>query len=267
MNLPFAIGDAIPERDRETWDVRRFSQSGNLPVDVGTLAAADAFRRQAGIRVLDLALHLPDQGWAIPSELSQFTEAIAIATAYELRHAPLSHVYITVDQKPVGAGRAQRREGWHSDAYVVDDAGRQLDVIAENAPFLQGGSEPIERTYVVYDSLPTLFLDGPFPLECDANDCDAVLRSFNDVAEGQTPITYPPFTVLALTPYCVHSVQVNNRGTTLLRTFVKIQFSRHRYNRTGNTLNPRFDYDDWTWVVRDPKKREHRHAELLGRDD
>lgn len=248
----------------EVWNVERFKDKGNLPDIVGTLENQAWFSQNNGIRVLDLCIKAPGQNWAIPTALAQFQEAVHRARFQELMISGkgIEYCYITVDQRPVKPGTSQRRDGWHSDAYIVDEQGRQLDVIPENAAYLPTG-ELIERTYVAYDALPTLFLDGPWDLP-DPTDCDAVLKSFNDQAKEKMyekhPIVFGPYTLLCLSPYCVHSVQKNETPDMVDRTFIKIQFSSKMYNREENTRNPNIDYTGWTWVPRDPAKREHRYV-------
>ncbi len=88
-------------RTRKTWNVNEFSNI-NLPEIVGTVDPA-TFAQFNGIRVLDLPIHMPGQGWAIPKELAQFLEPIMLAIGSEERFGELGehYVYVTVDQKVV----------------------------------------------------------------------------------------------------------------------------------------------------------------------
>lgn len=240
------------------WDIREFGRV-HLPEAVATLHATETFakRHDPPLRVLDMPVLLPGGDFAIPPSLVQFEEAINIAAIREttLSKAPLQYVYITVDQKPVPPGVTQRREGWHSDAYLVDSHGRQQDI---TAPLQTPGM--VERTYIAYDTLPTVFASGPWDLTAP-NDCDVVLREFNEQAQWMVLVQYPPFELVGLDPYCVHNGVANNETVSVPRTFIKIQFSIHQYNREGNTHNDLLDYS-WPMVPRNPARREHRYTDV-----
>ena len=248
----------------EIWNLDGFNQK-RTPTEIGTLRFPERFsgRGEAPIRVLDLPIRMPGQGLRLPSGLAQFGEAIDLARWAEERQVhrdrwDQTYCYITVDQKPVAPGVSQRRAGAHSDAYVVDAGGHQLDVTVENASRFPVGT-PIERTYLAYDCLPTVCWEGPFQIKCDPADCDSVQAGFDQQKEGMGSIQFPPFTVVMLTPYDVHEAAPNLTDSPIERTFVKIAFSTHRYNREGNTHNPLFDYD-WEMVPRKTGVREHRFS-------
>lgn len=260
-----SLNDDIPNRKlgAQGWDVDYFSYV-NMPIVLGELHNQQTFSQNSGIRVLDMPIRIPGQGWGIPFELWRFYEALRRASFHEYMVNPFynsCYCYITVDQKPVEPGKSQRRPGWHSDAFLTDEQGTQLDVVPENEYYVrQMKGQLVDRTYVVSDGTPTQFLPGPFPLDnLDPNDCQAVQASFDDMAEGQTPITFPDYTLLCLDPYDVHAAAPNMSNQTLSRTFVKIAFSLHKYNREGNTHNDLFDYN-WEMIPREPGKRSHRHA-------
>ena len=251
------------------WDVEEYERP-HLPSVVGELRDRGAFSRQRGLRVLDLAIRMPGTAWAIPEAFAQFGEALRLAVEHERAINPdfdsLYYAYFTVDQKLVEPGKAQRRVGWHGDAFVSPETTR-----------LEGDDRPptvVDNTYVVFDALSTLFLPGPFSLRgIDSTDFVAVLRRFDALAEGREPLRYPPYTLLRMTPYDVHTPDLNTTSETIERTFVKIQFSRDRLNMMGNERNrvvgpvgrPVLSYDGWTWVARDPKRRNNRNS-ILGWD-
>jgi hypothetical protein len=241
------------------WDTERFEEK-NLPVIIGELEGKDLFSEQHGMRILDLPIKMPGQGWKIPSEIAQFSEAIALAVDQERMINPDFdddyYAYIIVDQKVVQPGKNQRRAGYHSDAFVTEQT--EIEVDGEEV------ARKIDRTYVAYDTVPTAFLPGPFPIDCDPEDCDQVLESFKRRSEGLKPTFFPSHTVLRLDPYDVHSSQTNESDKPVIRTFIKISFSKSVYNRDGNDVNPHFNYN-WTLVPRDPAKREHRNH-IIGAD-
>lgn len=250
-----------------TWDLDYFKME-NLPIVVGTLEAQLYFTVSRGVRVLDMPIKMPgtDIRFGNGDIAAIAQEAVLMAAIHETAVAPGGiddyYCYITIDQKPVSPFKSQRRPGWHSDAYIVDDEGVQLDVIPENKEHIEKHlGRLVDRTYICYDILPTKFLPGPFPLDgIDANDCDEVLASFDEMAAGQDPITYPPYTVLCLDPYDVHAAATNPTMGKMQRTFIKISFSKERFNREGNTHNDAFDYK-WTMVPR-ADHREHRYAKV-----
>ena len=247
------------------WDVARYERP-QLPALVGILEDRAAFSRSRGLRVLDLAIRMPGLGWAIPRAFEQFEEVIRLAVAFERSINPgfdeHYYAYFTVDQKRVEPGRAQRRVGWHGDAFVSPETSALDDV---HPPVIT------DNTYVVFDALSTLFLPGPFSLRCvDATDIARVLARFDELAQGHEPRRYSPYHLLRMTPYDVHTPDVNTSGVAIDRTFVKIQFSRDRLNMMGNGINrvlgedgrPRLSYDGWTWVARNPDRRNNRNSLL-----
>lgn len=244
------------------WDTRHFNEAGHLPEVLERLKNPESFAFYRHLRVLDLCIKAPGQAWAVPAEIDRnIVEPLSIAVSEEalVSGHEAEYCYVTLDQDPVLPGMTQRREGWHSDAYISNQHGRQLDVVPDNLEHFPEG-QLVERTYVVYSTLPTQFADGPWALQ-DPVDCDQVLWDFNQQVEGKIKVEFPPFWMLKLDPYCVHACQQNTTNLNVGRTFLKIQFSSHKYNRTGNTLNNEIDYRGWNWVVRDPAKRAHRYVE------
>ncbi len=268
-----------PDRDKllgtMKWDVGQFERP-HRPVVVGEIRNKKAFSEQRGIRILDMAIRMPGKdegkGWALPKALEPYREVLELAVRDQKTINPdfdeNDYVYITVDQKKVEPGKTQRRAGWHGDAFVTPET---------SVLFNEDGSPreiTTDTTYVIADELPTLFLEGPFSLKgIDAEDSQAVLKHFDERAleleeSGQKPQPMKPYTLVRITPYDLHSVNVNQSDKTLSRTFVKIQFSKDKLNRVGNKVNrvvgkdgkPLLDYSDWIWVKRDPTKRNTRNS-------
>jgi hypothetical protein len=257
------------------WDLRYFAEP-NLPSVVARLDR-DAFsaRGKTPIRVLDMPIKLPNDqmpGHAVMQltpEVMQFHDAVSQAFFAEsaLRRIDDLYVYLTVDQKPVPPEGFQRRPGWHSDGFLTGYRGEQLDVVAENAKhMIELAGTPVDHTYVAYDCLGTWFHPGPWALGDKTarerlGECETALRTFAEVVNENPWVvrTYPVYTLLRLDPYDVHAAQRHQGPEPLNRTFVKIAFSVHRYNREGNTRNPLLEYD-WPMVPRIPGRREHRFA-------
>ena len=244
---------------RKTWDIREFGKV-NLPEIIGQVSPKfSAFRENNRIRVLDMPIYMPGQGWKIPSEIAdQFGELISLVEKSENRFEgglQEHYVYITIDQKIVQKGSTGRRAGAHSDAYV-ESKGAQIDITPENIETLSNQpSETVGHTYVISDVLPTEFFSVPFPLT--KGSCGEALRTFEEIAASAVPVTYPTNTLLRMDPFVVHRCAIS--PITTPRTFVKISVSKKRYARIGNTINPSFQYD-WEMTARSPHTRNHPWA-------
>lgn len=235
---------------RRPWNVQLFNQV-NLPEVIGTVNA-DSFSEQNNIRVLDMPIYMPGQGWAIPGEITQFLETIRLAVMSERRYGHFEkdhYVYITVDQKVVREGKTSRRAGAHSDAYI-EFANQQIDITDKHADVVAQEHGEVSHTYIIYDSVPTEFFNAPFPL-VDSSDAGS-LKTFDEIAATAPIVTYPTHTLLRLDPYVVHRCAVVPKDH--YRTFVKVSISKKKYARQGNTINPEFKYD-WTMGVRSPSER------------
>jgi fructose-1,6-bisphosphatase/inositol monophosphatase family enzyme len=238
------------------WSIQSYNQV-NHPAVVGPMPAESRaiFSEQRGDRVQDMAFLMPGQGWRLPRLLLPYLDAIRIAIETErainedfLSNEDGYHAYITIDQKVVEPHRTQRRQGFHGDAFMTP----------ENADL--GRPTLTENTYLVCDRLPTEFKPGPFDISNVYPDIPACLAHFDELSAAQRTVTLPPYAVVRITPYDVHSPAVNHSDQALRRTFVKITFSRERFNRIGNAANPLHDYDSWFWVPRNPGIRNLRNV-------
>ena len=238
---------------RQQWDVKEFAKTQAPSIVRSNIQMNQDVSR---VRVLDMPIYMPDQGY-MPARITEpFDWIIMAAMENELKYGNPSsrdmYVYITIDQKRVKAGTTGRRAGAHSDGYVETD-NEQVDIIAENADIIAKQAGPITHTYVWYDCLPTEFFKVPFPLG-DRSDKGS-LRTFDDIADSCSSdqiVTYPEQSLLFLTPYVVHRCAVADK--TCYRTFVKISVSDKLFRRKGNTHNPLFDYA-WDMSKRSPHKR------------
>jgi len=237
---------------RKLWDASHFNEI-NLPEVVGKVHE-DMFSKFNNVRVLDMPVYMPDQGWRIPDNVMQFIEPIALASQHERRYGDFEkdhYVYITIDQKTVVKGKTGRRPGAHSDSYI-ETQGQQIDLTHESAEAIAEETGEVSHTYIIYDKNPTEFFSAPFPL--NDTSCNGSLRTFDEIADSATPITYPCYTLLKLDPFVVHRCSLVTE--TANRTFVKVSISRKKYARKGNTVNPMFDYD-WEMTARSPSERNH----------
>lgn len=240
-------------RERKKWNINNFNQV-NLPELVGNVDP-QKFSEFNRIRVLDLPLFMPNQGWKIPENIqNQFGDMIKKVSDHEQQFGDFEknhYVYITVDQKIVQCGKTGRRAGAHSDAYI-EQANQQLDITTENAEYISNEIGEVTHTYITTDCFPTEFFLSCFPLV--KTSCDESLKTFDEIAEKSPIVTYPLYTILRLDPFMVHRCAIATE--TRERTFVKISISKKRYARKGNTINPQFVYD-WDMKARSPENRNH----------
>jgi fructose-1,6-bisphosphatase/inositol monophosphatase family enzyme len=239
-----------------TWDIGNYNRA-NRPALVASLPddCRARFSEQRGDRVQDLCFRMPGQGWKLPALLLPYLDAIRLSIEAEralnddfAAHEDDYHAYITIDQKLVPPHRTQRRQGFHGDAFMTP----------ENADL--GQSALSENTYLVCDALPTEFRDGPFDITDVYPDIAGCLARFDAIAAAQPAVTFPPYALIRITPFDVHSPAVNHADEPLVRTFIKITFSRERFNRQGNAVNPLLRYDSWFWVPRNPEIRNLRNV-------
>lgn len=218
---------------RKQWNLSEFhNTTAHLPKLISKDQISESVFEFNGIRVLDMPIYMPDQGWCIPEQLKQFKDVIDLTESNEelYGYKDTHYVYITVDQKIVAAGATGRRKGLHTDAF--------------------GGEvgEEVTHTYILSDVMPTKFYTDRFPIS--SLDCQKSLEEFKLYANN--PVYYPCKQVLLLDPYVVHESPYATEDTK--RTFVKISYSRKKYNRGGNTRNGLFKYD-WTFIPREVDRR------------
>lgn len=235
------------------WDPYEFERI-HEPTMIGNFSFLRDVIEENQIRVLDMPIKFPNSYLELPKEVVVFKPIIEAAVTHERRvndDFDSHYVYITIDQRPVGPGATQRREGWHSDMFFQDRSGGQIDVLAENAAFLKQKTCRIDHTYIMASRLTTEFAKIAFPLE--ESNCDAIEHAWDIIGRAAqlSGLTYSfkPFDLLTLTPYVVHASPTNKRDTEIDRTFVKISISEKKFNRLGNTHNDLFDYS-WEMVPR-----------------
>lgn len=241
-----------------TWDLRHYDRK-NIPIIVGEIPAGarELFSQPRGDRAQDLCIRMPRQGWQLPRWLDPYLPALKIAAAAEracnpdfLDNEDQYYAYVTVDQKVVAPHRTQRRQGFHGDAFLTPENADLSRVVQ------------VENTYLVSDCLPTDFRTGPFYLGDVYPDDAACLASLDWQALRCQSVRVAPYAVARITPFHVHSPAVNDTDAEVQRTFLKITFSRERFNRVGNAQNPLLDYDGWFWVPRKDGIRNHRSVLL-----
>jgi hypothetical protein len=132
-----------------------------------------------------------------------------------------SYVYITAKHMYQTPSCSFNRGGYHSDGFLTDDI-----------------------NYVWYDSHPTIFNTSNFNLTLD----DAVsMKEMEVQALKENEVTFNNKELLRLNQFNIHKVNDNQHND--MRTFVKISFSKDKYDLIGNAHNYLLDYD-WEMVER-----------------
>lgn len=130
-----------------------------------------------------------------------------------------SYVYLTGKYMFQSPGCSYNRSGWHTDGFMTDDI-----------------------NYIWYDSSPTVFNTTEFILDMDD---ERSLIQMERQADFANSVSFPNQTLLRLDQYNVH--KVNSQPDKGMRLFVKISFSKDKYDLEGNSHNHLFDYN---WEMR-----------------
>lgn len=138
------------------------------------------------------------------------------------------NIYVTAKTMFVQPGMSGNRPGWHVDGY-----GSNGDI-----------------NYIWYNMNPTEFAIQNF-VNIPDDDIES-MKCMEKQIEADKIVTYPCNTLLRLDESVVHRVNENIRPG--IRTFIKISFSKHRYNLKGNAHNYLIDYD-WEMYDRYPDRR------------
>ena len=130
------------------------------------------------------------------------------------------YMYISVKKLFQAAGSTFNRQGYHTDGFLTDDI-----------------------TYIWSDENPTIFNVGEFNLTLD----DSVsIQEMEEQAKPENEVVYMENSLIRINQFNVHKVAVPE--VTTLRTFIKISFSKDKYNLKGNSHNYNLKYD---WDMRE----------------
>lgn len=141
------------------------------------------------------------------------------------------YAYITVKSMYCTPGTSNR-PGWHSDGFGTNDI-----------------------NYIWYDSMPTEFCIQEFDLSPDHIES---MKEMEEQADIDNIEIYPNKHLLELDEFVIHRCAVN--ATPGYRTFVKISFSKERYNLKGNSHNYGLSYK-WDMIERQ-QERNHPIANV-----
>ena len=113
----------------------------------------------------------------------------------------------------------QNRPGWHSDGFMTDDI-----------------------NYIWCDRTPTEFNLSAFDL---TRDDELSMEEMRVQAQHKNNLTHAPMTLLRLDQFNIH--RPAEPSNVEMRTFLKISFSRDKYDLAGNSHNYLMEYD---WRMR-----------------
>lgn len=230
---------------------RRFDDNlfgfAHTPIAIDPIYNKEKFSKQNSNRILDMPIKFAgSDDYRIPKELHQFDEAIAKIVSYEKSinpHVNEYYAYLTVDQGRVPANTYQRRSGLHVDGF---QGARIINKL------------PINRSYIVYDAIPTKFYAQSFRTDHLDEHTDNFFLSFDEQAEKSAEITFDPYEIVLMNAYTVHAASKASFETD--RTFLRVSYDVNRFDRLGNTKNPLFQYE---WIMKSRDTQKHlRHRPL-----
>lgn len=141
------------------------------------------------------------------------------------------YIYLTMKVLYVTPYNKGTREGWHCDGYGSDDV-----------------------HYLWSDALPTEFFVGQIQAPFDRSQA---LGCFGDSLRGVTDTWMPNRSHLVRSDSgCIHRVSVEPYSG--IRSFVRVGFSRSRFNLFGNAHNELLDYQ-WDMVPRTASRNDPAH--------
>lgn len=134
-----------------------------------------------------------------------------------------SNIYLTAKHQYQTPEKTFNRMGYHADGFLTDDI-----------------------NYIWSDKSPTVFNKSNFNLTLD----DVIsMKEMEEQALKENEVTYPINTLLRLNQFNIHKVSENQEEG--MRTFVKISFSKDKYDLIGNSHNYELDYN---WEMK-PRKQ------------
>ncbi len=126
-----------------------------------------------------------------------------------------SYMYLTAKHLYQLPQTSFNRMGYHSDGFLTEDI-----------------------NYIWSDKFPTIFNKGEFNLTSD----DILsMKEMEEQAKIENEVTYPDKTLLRLNQYNIHKVGNVTEGG--MRLFLKISFSKDKYDLIGNNHNYELNYN------------------------
>ena len=238
----------------ENFNLVRFNEI-HLPTVIAEVQNKTAFSESSALAILDCPILMPgfDGEYRVPKELERFLPIIENIAKHESAlnpHHNNRYAYVTVDQRPVKENNTQRTPGLHVDGFqghrIIEEFGDHI---------------PIDTQYVVYDSLPTVFYNQPFPVNALSLSRHNYFLAFEMLVDENNAQRTDPYQILSFNAYAVHRADTSPIDQE--RTFFRLSYSERPFDRWGNTKNPMFDYN-WDMVTRDvaPTLKEPTWEEL-----
>lgn len=134
------------------------------------------------------------------------------------------YIYLSAKNLFITKGTNLNRLGWHSDGFLSDDI-----------------------NYVWCNAVPTVWNKSEFLITPDHS---LSLAEFQEQADPWNDVEIPVNRIARLNQFVVHRPGVAEE--TVCRMFVKVSFSKEKYNLIGNSHNYLLDYN---WEMK------HRNAE------
>lgn len=135
-----------------------------------------------------------------------------------------SHVYLSAKNLFQAPGKIFNRPGYHADGFMSEDV-----------------------NYLWSDKCPTIFNEGPFSL---SRDDSKSMKEMEEQASPDREFSYPENSLLRLNQFNIHKPEENAKPG--MRAFMKLSFSKDRYDLEGNAHNHLIDY---AWEMK-PRKLE-----------
>ncbi len=215
------------------WNLKHLLVS-HKPVKIGGIEDKKSFSAPV-TSVLNMPVKLPGGAVTVPVELAQFKEFLQKVIDHEKAVNPdfdEFYMYLTVDQHQVKKGSTHRRPGVHIDG--VQGARYKVKL-------------PPEHLYSASDALGTVFYDQAFDLTALDPAKHHVHAELERQAKESNARATPDYDIAFWDSYSVHRADVAQED--MMRTFVRVEFSRKIYDSEGDTVNPALDYH-WERVNR-----------------
>lgn len=165
----------------------------------------------------------------MPDNLRQFMPIVDAVEADVGGRWDESYIYLTAKTLFVSGNDCVNRPGWHSDGFLTEDL-----------------------NYIWCDAVPTVFWEPECRVSFSANHIES-LKEMEERAEPDTRNhrRYPLKHLLRLDQSVIHKVGINT--SSIVRTFIKVSVSNHRYALRGNSINHALAVN-WTYQDRKPER-------------
>ena len=197
---------------------------GQLPEVIGYFFEQDSRKEFFSYQYLPIKM-TGQNYYKIEERLWPFTELIDDVVHYYKNNYGVeayqsSYVYLTAKRAYQKNGCGFNRQGWHSDSFMSDDI-----------------------NFLWTDKQSTIFNTSKFNL---SQDDKLSLKEMEEQADPQNNITFPLNSILRLNQYVIHKVGEIEEG---VRTFIKLTFSKNKFNLIGNSVNYEINYN-WMYYPR-----------------